>query len=624
MKPVGSFIAYNSDKEVDSEVPARGAAMERSYRYMSDPSLINHAQTEQHASKQETQISDELVTTRPWLRNYEEGVPVQLAIPDRPLTWLLDNAARRYPNNTAIIYYNHKITYAQLSTLANRFAIGLQKIGVKKGDRVALALPNIPQYPIAFYGALRAGAVVVPTNPLYTERELAHQLNDAGATALVMLDSFYPLARNIRTQTKVEHVIVTDPADFLPPLLRILYPLSQRGVKVPEPKLSEKELKSDPTLHTVKSFLSAHKGSVAAFNLPVPVSSTDLAALQYTGGTTGLAKGAMLTHRNILANAMQTRYWAPAARDGKEVALCVAPFFHVYGLTVGMNFSILAGAAMILLPRFKTKDVLSAIRRYKPTLFPGIPTMYIAIMREADKDHAQLQSIKYCISGAAPLPAKVQEDFEKMAGATLVEGYGLSEASPVTHCNPLTEKRRNGSIGLPLPDVEAIIGNRQTGEQVPIGEVGELLVKGPNIMQGYWKREDESNAIFVNGWMRTGDIGKMDEEGYFYIIERAKDMIIAGGFNIYPREVEEVLFHYPDIAEAAVAGIPDEYRGETVAAFIVLKPGVAASEETRKAIVAFCKKELASYKVPKVIEFRETLPKSIIGKILRRELRAAK
>ncbi|MBV9710751.1 MAG: long-chain fatty acid--CoA ligase [Ktedonobacteraceae bacterium] len=587
---------------------------------MSDPSLIKNTQAEQHVSN----ASDELLVTRPWLSNYEEGVAAHLDIPDRPLTWLLDNTARHYPNNIAIIYYGHKITYAQLSTLANRFAIGLQKIGVKKGDRVAIALPNIPQYPIAFYGALRAGAVVVPTNPLYTERELSHQLNDSGATVIVMLDTFYPSVRNIRAETKLEHIIVTSPADFLPPLLRTLYPLSQRRVKVPEPKLSEKELRSDPTLHTVQSFLKAHKGNVVAFNLPVSLTGDDLAALQYTGGTTGLAKGAMLTHRNILANAMQTRYWTPKARMGEEISLCVAPFFHAYGLTVGMNLSILAAASMVLLPRFKSKDVLKAIQRYKPTLFPGIPTMYIAIMREAGDHHAQLQSIKYCISGAAPLAAKVQEDFEKMTGATLVEGYGLSEASPVTHCNPLTEKRRNGSIGLPLPNVEAIIVDPLTGEQMPVGEVGEILVKGPNIMKGYWKREDETKAIFHNGWMRTGDVGRMDEEGYFYVVERAKDIIIAGGFNVYPREVEEVLFQHPDIAEAAVVGAPDEYRGETVAAFVVLKPDVGPSEETRKAIIAFCKQELASYKVPKVLEFRESLPKSIIGKTLRRELRITK
>ncbi|MBA2396718.1 MAG: long-chain fatty acid--CoA ligase [Ktedonobacteraceae bacterium] len=587
---------------------------------MFDPSLINNAQVEQHVSG----TSAELLATRPWLRSYEEGVPAHIDIPDYPLTWLLDNATQHYPDNTAIIYYGHKITYAHLSTLADQFAAGLQKIGVKKGDRVAIALPNIPQYPIVFFGALRAGAVVVPTNPLYTERELSHQLNDARATVIVMLDSFYPSVRNIRAQTALEHIIVTSPAEFLPPLLRVLYPFSQRGVKVPEPKLSATELKRDPTLHTMQNFLHANKRTAATSSLPVPVTSDDLAALQYTGGTTGLAKGAMLTHRNLLSNAMQTRYWTPKASEGTDISLCVAPFFHSYGLTVGMNFSILTASSMVLLPRFKAKDVVSAIRRYKPTLFPGIPTMYIAIMREAGDRHAQLQSIKYCISGAAPLPAKVQNDFEKITGATLVEGYGLSEASPVTHCNPLTDKRRNGSIGLPFPDVESIIINMETGEQVPVGEVGEILVKGPNIMKGYWKRDDESKAIFHNGWLRTGDIGKMDEDGYFYVVERAKDMVIAGGFNIYPREVEEVLFQHPDITEAAVVGVPDEYRGETVAAFIVLKPGIEPSEKTRQAIIAFCKQELASYKVPKVVEFRESLPKSIIGKTLRRELRTGK
>lgn len=587
---------------------------------MFDPSLINNAQVEQHVSG----TSAELLAMRPWLRSYEEGVPAHIDIPDYPLTWLLDNAAQHYPDNTAIIYYGHKMTYAHLSKLADQFAVGLQKIGVKKGDRVAIALPNIPQYPIVFFGALRAGAVVVPTNPLYTERELSHQLNDAGATVIVMLDSFYPSVRNIRAQTALEHIIVTSPAEFLPPLLRMLYPLSQRGVKVSEPKLSATELKSDPTLHAMQNFLHANKRTAATSNLPVPVTSDDLAALQYTGGTTGLAKGAMLTHRNLLSNAMQTRYWTPKASEGTDISLCVAPFFHSYGLTVGMNFSILTASSMVLLPRFKAKDVVSAIRRYKPTLFPGIPTMYIAIMREAGDKHAQLQSIKYCISGAAPLPAKVQNDFEKITGATLVEGYGLSEASPVTHCNPLTDKRRNGSIGLPFPDVESIIINMETGEQVPVGEVGEILVKGPNIMKGYWKRDDESKAIFYNGWLRTGDIGKMDEDGYFYVVERAKDMVIAGGFNIYPREVEEVLFQHPDITEAAVVGVPDEYRGETVAAFIVLKPGIEPSDKTRQAIIAFCKQELASYKVPKVVEFRESLPKSIIGKTLRRELRVGK
>jgi long-chain acyl-CoA synthetase len=302
------------------------------------------------------------------------------------------------------------------------------------------------------------------------------------------------------------------------------------------------------------------------------------------------------------------------------MALCVAPFFHAYGLTVGMNLSIRGAATMILQPRFKAVDVVKAIRRYRPTMMPGIPTMYIAIMREAGKHADYMKSIKYCISGAAPLPAKVKEEFETITHGKLVEGYGLSEAAPVTHCNPLTDKSRNGSIGLPLPNVEATILNLKTGEPVAVGEVGEIAVKGPNIMRGYWNREKETQAIFVNGWMRTGDVGKMDEDGYFYVVERAKDMIIASGFNVYPREVEEILFHHPDIAEAAVAGTPDEYRGETVAAFVVLKSGVAASEETRQKILAFCKQELAAYKVPKILEFRASLPKSLVGKVLRREL----
>jgi len=343
--------------------------------------------------------------------------------------------------------------------------------------------------------------------------------------------------------------------------------------------------------------------------------------LQYTGGTTGLSKGAMLTHRNLIANAMQTWNWTPGSREGEEVTLCVAPFFHAYGLTVGMNLSILGSATMVLLPRFKSKDVLEAIHRYHPTLFPGIPTMYLAIMKEVGKHTDYLRSINVCISGAAPLPAQVQSDFEALTKGKLVEGYGLSEAAPVTHCNPLTDERRNGSIGLPLPGVEAAIRDRQTGKLLPHGEIGEIVVKGPNIMQGYWNREEETRDIFVDDWMRTGDIGKMDEDGFFYVVDRAKDLIIASGFNVYPREVEEVLYHHRAISEAAVIGVPDSYRGETVAAFVVLKAGYEPSEQTREDILAYCKQELTAYKRPKILEFRQNLPKSLVGKILRRELR---
>jgi long-chain acyl-CoA synthetase len=330
----------------------------------------------------------------------------------------------------------------------------------------------------------------------------------------------------------------------------------------------------------------------------------------------------MLTHHNLLANVYQIHAWAPELQTGKELFLCVAPFFHCYGLSGAMNLSILSASGMILIPRFNAKAVLAAIQRYQPTIFPGIPAMYIAILRKAGKHTEQLQSIKLCISGASPLPGQVQTDFNRATHGILVEGYGLSEAAPVTHCNPLTPtKCRNGSIGLPLPDVEAAILNPVTGTLLLPGENGEIVVKGPNIMQGYWNHEDETRAMFINGWMRTGDIGHMDEEGYFYIVDRSKDMILASGFNVFPREIEEVLYQHPAVMEAGVVGISDAYRGETVAAFIVLNKGYKASPKLKEEILTFCKERLTAYKVPKILEFRTSLPKSNIGKILRRELR---
>ncbi len=580
---------------------------------MSDPSVLPSFQAEQHPS------SD---LSRPWVHHYEQGVPAHIDIPDHPLTWILDQTVSRYPAHTAFIYYGTSISYAQFSTLANRFAASLQRLGIQKGDRVAIALPNIPQYPIAFYGALRAGAVVVPTNPLYTEREMQYQLAESGARVIVMLDMFYPVVRAIRAKTALEHVVITSPADYLPPLLRTLYPLSQRNAKHPEPRLTEKELREDATLHSLSGMLESHtKGGIELFNLPAHLTGDDLATLQYTGGTTGLSKGAMLTHRNLLANALQTRAWNVQARDGEEITLCVAPFFHSYGLTAGMNLSILAAASMILLPQFKVKEVVKAIRRYHPTQLPGIPTMYISIMKEIGRHSEELRSIKYCISGASALPAKVREDWEALTQGKLVEGYGLSEATPVTHCNPLNGDIREGSIGLPLPNIDAAILDEKTGEPLPVGEPGEIVVKGPNIMQGYWNQPEETADVFTHGWMRTGDIGKMDAEGYFYVVDRAKDMIKASGFNVFPREVEEVLYHHPAVQEAAVLGVPHAYRVETVAAVIVLKPGFEPSEQIREDIIAYCKKELTPYKVPKIVQFRKSLPKSLIGKVLKRELK---
>lgn len=574
------------------------------------------------ASVQSFSANEAFLDMHPWVRHYESGVSAHLTLPDQPLTWLLEKVASRYPNNTAFDYYGSKLTYAQFSVYANRFAFALRRLGVQKGDRVAIALPNIPQYPIAFYGALLAGAVVVPTNPLYTEREMQHQLADSGARVVIVLDIFYPIVRAVRSQTKLEHVIVTSAADFLPPVLRVLYPLEQRRNKHAEPQLSQKELHADKTLHVMRTLLESQREGNAALHFSALADASDLAVLQYTGGTTGLSKGAMLTHRNLLANVIQIRAWFTNLRDGKEVMLCAAPFFHAYGMTAGMNVSMLTAATMVLLPQFKVKEVVKTIRRTHPTLFPGIPTMYLAILREASKHPEDLGSIKYCISGAAPLAAKLQTDFEAVTHGKLVEGYGLSEASPVTHCNPLTEQCRNGTIGLPLPDIEAAIVDHETGVPLASGEIGELVVKGPNIMQGYWKREEETKATLRDGWLHTGDLGTMDEDGYFSIVERLKDVIIASGFKVYPREVEEILFQHPYVAEAAVAGIPDEYRGETVAAFVVLKTGVEASEEIRHELIHFCEQEMTSYKVPRIMVFRESLPKSLIGKVLRRELSA--
>jgi long-chain acyl-CoA synthetase len=580
---------------------------------MSDQSVIHDPQTEQNSP---------VDFARPWIRHYEQGVPTHLTIPDYPLTWLLDQTVSRFPGHTAFIYYGTKLTYAQFSSLANRFATGLKRLGIKRGDRVAIALPNVPQYPIAFYGALRAGAVVVPTNPLYTEREMQHQLADSGARFIVMLDMFYPVVRAVRANTALEHIIITSPTDYLPPMLHRLYPLTQLHAHHPQPPLTEKELREDAMLHVMSAMLDSHtRGGIEVFNLPVRATGDDLAVLQYTGGTTGISKGAMLTHRNLLANALQTRSWIPGSRDGEEVVLCVAPFFHSYGLTVGMNFPIYSASTMVLLPQFKSKEVVKAIRRYHPTQLPGIPTMYIAIMREIGKHTEDLRSIKYCISGAMGLAAKVRMDWEALTGGKLVEGYGLSEASPVTHANPLNGDVRDGSVGLPIPRVDAMILDQKTLEPAPVGAEGEIMLRGPNIMQGYWNRPDDTASIFLGGWMHTGDIGKMDEEGYFYVIDRSKDLIKASGFNIFPREVEEVLLLHPAVQEAAVIGVPHEYRGETVAAVIVLKPGFEPSKDTREDILAYCKKELTPYKVPKLIEFRESLPKTLIGKVLKRELR---
>jgi long-chain acyl-CoA synthetase len=563
----------------------------------------------------------QLPTPYPWLAHYSRGVPAELPLPAQSLPQLLEAAAGRHGTRDALIFYGTRMTYVRLVALIERFAQALQRLGVQRGDRVSLMLPNVPQFPIAFFGALKAGAIVVATNPTYTQPELRHQLQDAGVTVVVTLDQLYPTLAAVRAETPVRHVVLARVADYLPPLLALGYQLRRRREARHEPRVDPRVIAGDRTIHQFKDLVArgtAGKRSMELFALPAPAQPDDLAVIQYTGGTTGLAKGAMLTHRNLAINAMQTFAWSESPSNSHQTMLCVAPFFHSYGLTVGMNSTLLSSGTMVLLPRFVVKDVIRAIERYKPQQFPGVPTMYVAINHAMQKHKADLSSIKVCISGAAPLPAAVQSTFEQLTGGKLVEGYGMTETSPVTHCNPVYGERRPGTIGLPVPNTVAAIIDPATWKLLPAGEIGEIVIKGPQVMQGYWNRPDATAEQIREGWIRTGDIGLMDADGYFKIVDRAKDLIIAGGYNIYPRDVEEVLFAHPAVQDACVIGVPDEYRGETVRAYVVVKPGQTLTADE---LTAYCKEQLAPYKVPKQIVFRESLPKTLIGKVLRRALR---
>jgi long-chain acyl-CoA synthetase len=539
---------------------------------------------------------------QPFYAHYDPGVPKEA-----PRPWLLFKAleanAQRFPHRVALEFLGRSLTYRELWREVEAFAKGLQEAGLRPGDRVAIMLPNSPQFVIAFYGTLLAGGVGVNVNPMYTPRELRHQLKDAGVQALVILDQLLPRYQEVKAEVPVRLLVRTGIQDYLPFPKNLLYPLMLRR-KGQAPKA----LEGIPW----RAFLKRGRPE------PVAVDLDDLALLQYTGGTTGLAKGAMLTHRNLSSNALQVRAWIPDFREGEEVVLGAIPFFHVYGMTVAMNLALLGAAKLVLLPRPEIGPIVEAIEKHRVTLFPGVPTLYVAFNNFPGIEKRDLKSVRACISGSAPLPLEVAERFEKLTGAKLVEGYGLTEASPVTHCNPLYGERRLGSVGLPLPGVDAKVVDEE-GKEVPLGEVGELIVKGPNVMKGYWNRPEETQKALKDGWLFTGDLARMDQDGYFYIVDRKKDMIIAGGYNIYPREVEEVLYGHEAVQEAAVVGVPDPYRGETVAAFIVLKEAYRG-KVTEKDIEAFCRANLAAYKVPRIIQFRDSLPKSSVGKILKREL----
>jgi long-chain acyl-CoA synthetase len=545
----------------------------------------------------------------PWLDSYPPGVPEHVEVPQVNLARLLADAVREYPHAPAMHFEGRTTSYAELADQAWRFAGTLAELGVTKGSRVGLLLPNCPQAVVALFAAFRLGAVVVQNNPLYTERELEHQLGDAGVEVLVCLDPVYQRVKAVRERVGIREVIVTSVLDELPAVKRALAPYTRRG------RSASAGIGREEPVRRWRELLRQRTESAPEADVDP---ATDVAMLQYTGGTTGVPKGVMLSHANLVANVEQIRAWLPDADPGHEIMMAVLPFFHAYGLTVGLLLGVRLRAALVILPRFELPQVMAAIDHYRPTLFPGVPTMYVAINRAVARGGHDLSSIKACISGAAPLPAEVAERFERFSGGRLVEGYGLSETSPVVTVNPIYGKRKAGTIGMPLPDTLARVADSEDPSRtLPSGERGELAVRGPQVMLGYWNRPDESAEVLRDGWLLTGDIAVTDEEGYFTIVDRKKDLIISSGYNVYPREVEGVLYEHPKVQEVSVAGVPDPYRGEMVKAFVVLRKGEAAStEELRE----FAKSRLAAYKVPRAVEFRTELPKNMVGKVLRRAL----
>lgn len=547
---------------------------------------------------------------KPWLQNYPAGIPTTIEYDEKPLYSFLLDSGERYKNKKALHFMGKEISFGELLSRAKQMANFLQSKGLKKGDRVAIMLPNCPQAVITYYGAMLAGGVVVQVNPLYTERELEYQLQDSGAEFIVCLDILIPRVSNVREATNLKHAIVTRISDYLPFPKNLIYPFIQKREYNMVVKVEESE-----DTHVWKTIFESVSGDYKEVSVDP---KEDLALLQYTGGTTGRPKGVMLTHYNLVANVQMCTAWMYKLEKNKEIVLGVLPFFHVYGMTTVMNLSIMFGSKMILMPKFDAEDVLKTIQKLRPTLFPGAPTIYIGLLNHPKLEKYDLSSIEACISGSASLPLDVQQRFEEVTGGRLVEGYGLTETSPVTHANFIWDKRVNGSIGVPWPDTESKIVKEGTTEEVPLGEIGEIAVRGPQVMKGYWNREEDTKEVLKeDGWLLTGDMGRMDEKGYFYVEDRKSDMIIAGGFNIYPREVEEVLFEHTGIQEAAVIGVPDSYRGETVKAVIVPKKGQKLDE---KQLNRYCRKNLAPYKVPRIYEFRDELPKTIVGKVLKRQL----
>jgi long-chain acyl-CoA synthetase len=581
---------------------------------------------------------------RPWFRFYPTGVPPRLEYPQAPLYRLLQEAAARFPTRTALIDYDGEAgrelgakDYRSLNDESDRFAAALVALGIGKGDRVAYFLQNSPALVVGFYGILKAGAVAVPCNPMYRERELAHQLRDCGAKAILCEHLLYPLVREVVGQTALRHVIVaggapdrgdhpTGPSQSQhtsdQPLV-VSLSNHERLTEVVSARPSTGSGQTDNEkagVYSMDALVESHR-PLPKYPAIDPIQ--DLALLPYTGGTTGVPKGSMLSHFNLVANALQFKSWFQY-REGEEVFIAALPLFHIGGIAGVMSVPLAAAATIVLFRRYHPRGVLQAIQKYQASRFLGVPTMYVAILNLEEARSFDLASLQPSRTSAAPLPRAVKEAFDRLVGReVLIEGYGLTEASPLTHANP-THRARAGSIGIPLPDTDARVVDPEEGTRVlPVGEVGELVVRGPQVMRGYWNQPGASAAALRDGWLYTGDLARMDGQGYFYVVDRKKDVINAAGFKVWPREVEEVLYQHPLIRAAAVIGVPDTYRGETVKAVVVLKGdhGFLSPDAAQEDIKAFCRLELAAYKVPRIVEFRDDLPISAAGKVLRRVLR---
>ncbi len=533
---------------------------------------------------------------KPWFKHWPSDVPKHLNNPQVPLHAILSQTTEKYPQKTALTYGEHKISYAELDLFSSQFACALADLGVVKGERVAVFLPNIPQFVIAFFGALKSGAVVTTISPLHRELEVEFQLCDSGASAIVALDSLVPIVEKVKEKTQLKNVIITGLKEF--------------GNEKTLAQTSPKALNFKRIIEKAPS-----KPMNLQFNPDV-----DLAALQYTGGTTGTAKGAMLTHTNLVSNALAFAAWTKSTKD--DVFLAALPLFHIYGMTTSMTTPISLGAEMVLLPKFDPPKVLQTIERDMVTVFCGSPTMYTILLANPELEKHDLTSIRVCISGASPLPPHVQRRFMQVTCGFLAEGYGLTEASPVTHCTPVDKSMKTvkfGSIGLPLPDTEARIVDLETGQKtLAVGEKGELAVKGPQVMLGYWQKPDETALVLRDGWLFTGDIAYMDEDGYFFVVDRKKDLIKHKDYSVYPRELEDVLYEHPAVKLCAVIGKPDPWTGEVPKAFVLLKEG---TKTTAEELAEFVNGKVAPYKAIREVEFRSELPISGAGKVLRRELK---